>query len=95
MFENIKCFLIIIQIKVRMIMGKVGAKLENMQKILMTNEFKQEVFAFHTKKNSTRIVSFLFIYYYNKHTKAENTTAVMRKSFKGQLYPDIFILRLS
>ena len=66
MFENIKCFPIIIQIQVRMIMGKVGAKLENMQKNLMTNEFKQEVFAFHTKKIATRIVSSLFMYYYNK-----------------------------
>ena len=61
MFENIKCFPIIIQIQVRMIMGKVGAKLENMQKILMTNEFKQEVFAFHTKKISTRIFSFYLL----------------------------------
>ena len=66
MFETIKCFPIIIQIQVRMIMGKVGVKLENMQSFLLTNEFKQEVFAFHTKKIATRIVSSLFMYYYNK-----------------------------
>ena len=41
--------------------GESGSQVRKHENFLMTNEFKQEVFTFHTKKNFNKNILFLFI----------------------------------